>query len=123
MPSADRSAAKMFRTLRIARFVQVALAVACVLAVTGSVGLHPEPGGASAADASHGSAWKRPQPPDGPSHGCLACLAYRSIPLARLFGFVLQPGACAVSATPSPTPPVLAVASAPHEGRAPPAFS
>jgi len=123
MPSADRSAAKMFRTLRAVRFAQVALAVGCLLAVTGSVGLHPEPGGASAADPSHGSAWKRPQPPAGPSHGCLACLAHRSIPLGRLFGFVLQPGASAATSTPQPTPPLLVLVSAPHEGRAPPAFS
>src|SRR5262245_52581467 len=118
------SAAKMLSRLRIARLAHLALGLACLLAVTGSVGLHPEPEGTAENSAvSVTGIWKTPQAPGAPSHGCLACLAHRSIPLTRLFGMVLAPVACVGTLSLLPTTHLSAGASAPHEGRAPPASS
>ena len=111
----------MLWKLRAARLAHLALAVACLLAVTGSVGLHPEPDGVSDRVVSSASGtFKTPQPPPGPSHGCLACLAHRSVPLARLSGVVLQPGACIGPLVPLPQPHRTTFEPALHEGRAPP---
>ena len=118
------SAAQMFSRLRTARLAHLALGLACLLAVTGSIGLHPEPDGAGEnRTVSLTGIWKIPQPPGSASHGCLACLAHRSIPLTRLSGVVLAPVACVGTFSLLPTPRLSARASAPHEGRAPPASS
>jgi len=114
----------MLLKLRTARLAHLALALACLLAVTGSVGLHPEPEGASDGLVSGaGGMWKATQPPPGPTHGCLACLAHRSVPLARLSGVVLQPGACIGTLSPLPVQHRTAFAPSLHEGRAPPVSS
>src|SRR5215510_2703116 len=118
------SAAKMLSRLRIARLAHLALGLACLLAVTGSIGLHPEPDGASEdSAASITGVWKVPQAPGAPSHGCLACLAHRSVPLTRLSGVVLAPVACVGTLSLLPAPHLSVHASAPHEGRAPPTSS
>src|SRR5262249_22510619 len=124
MSPGEGSAPKMLWKVRTARLAHLALAVACLFGVTGSVGLHPEPDGASNVILTTASGtWKTPQPPPGPSHGCLACLAHRSIPLARLSGVVLQPGACVGTIAPLPQPHQPTFEPALHEGRAPPASS
>jgi hypothetical protein len=111
----------MLLKLRTARLAHLTLALACLLAVTGSVGLHPEPDGASDGFVSGaGGTWKAPQPPPGPSHGCLACLAHRSVPLDRLSGVVLQPGACIGTLAPIAPQHRTTFEPALHEGRAPP---
>ncbi|HEX7252078.1 MAG TPA: hypothetical protein VF376_04280 [Thermoanaerobaculia bacterium] len=110
--------------MRIARLAHLALGLACLLAVTGSVGLHPEPDGAAEnSTVSLTGIWKTPQPPGASSHGCLACLAHRSVPLTRLAGVVLAPVACVGTLSLLPTPHLSVRASAPHEGRAPPISS
>jgi hypothetical protein len=112
----------MLRTFRSLRLGQMALAFASVLAVTGSLGLHPEPAVVSSQPASDGSAqWQAPGGQDTATHDCLACLAHRSLSLPRLSGVVLEPGtAVALSfwwRTERPLPPPGRT----HAGRAPPA--
>jgi hypothetical protein len=123
MPAREGSATEMLQRLRIARFAQTALAAACLLAVTGSAGLHPEPGPAASDASIRSSAWERTQPPGAPSHGCLACLAHRSIPLASLLAFVQQIGACVAAVSPLTTPAPALQTPSPHQDRAPPAAS
>src|SRR5229473_5668874 len=83
----------MLRTFRSLRLGQMALAIASVLAVTGSLGLHPEPAVAHSQQTSDGSAqWQAPGGQDNTNHDCLACLAHRSVSLPRLSGVVLEPG-------------------------------
>jgi len=124
MSVSEGSATKMLSRLRTARLAHLALGLACLLAVTGSVGLHPEPDGVSEDSAvSVTGIWKIPPPPGAPSHGCLACLAHRSVPLTRLSGVVLTPVARVGTLPLLPAPHLSARASAPHEGRAPPASS
>jgi len=114
----------MLRTFRSLRLGQMALAIASVLAVTGSLGLHPEPAGAVPRHAADGLArWDSPRGPDKTSHDCLACLAHRSFSIPRLAGVVLQPGTavtvsfCSRTERPRPAP------ARTHAGRAPPASS
>jgi hypothetical protein len=114
----------MLRRLRKARFGQIALVIASLLAITGSFGLHPEPGTTTAATARDGFvSWHGPQAPDGASHDCLACLAHRTVTLPRPSGVVLQPVAAVtlLSAPRSGRP--LTVDRRTHEGRAPPAVA
>src|SRR6266508_5183680 len=114
---------KMFRALRNARFVQIVLLTAGVLAVSGSFGLHPEPEG-SGARVTTGDSWNAlGRAGAAAPHDCLLCLAHKSISLPRLSAVVLQPGS-AVHATPIAAPSLLLRLDAhPREGRAPPALS
>src|SRR6266568_1486178 len=112
----------MLRTFRSLRLGQMALAIASVLAVTGSLGLHPEPAAADSRQTSDGSAqWQAPGGEDNATHDCLACLAHRSLSLPRLSGVVLEPGTavplsfCRRTERPLPAP------GRTHAGRAPPA--
>jgi hypothetical protein len=123
MPRLEVRQQEMFSTLRTARLGQLAFALACVLAITGSVGLHPEPTGFSPEENRSGAAWNSPQAPDRPTHSCLACLAHRTVSLPRLFGVVLAPGATVASAARPRSPLPASLAATPHEGRAPPAQS
>jgi len=112
----------MFPALRKSRSTQTALALAGALAISSSLGLHPEP----ACDPSLLAAGSQPAVgvldfDHAASHGCMACLAHRSVSLPRLAGAVLQPGprVAAFSAQRLSNPPGLETAT--HEGRAPPA--
>ena len=114
----------MLSRLRTARLAHLALGLACLLAVTGSIGLHPEPDGSGEnKTVSLTGIWEIPQPPGAASHGCLACLAHRSIPLTPLCGVVLAPVTRVGMLSLLPAPHFSARASGPHEGRAPPASS
>jgi hypothetical protein len=111
----------MLRRLRNARFGQVALAIAGLLAIAGSFGLHPEPSGAD------GVARGRPLPGwsvasvvSGGSHGCPACLAHRAAPVARLVVALLAPPAPARACDAAPVATPRVSRSLPHDGRAPP---
>ena len=112
----------MLPRLSTASLAHLALGLACLLAVTGSIGLHPEPDASGEnRTVSLTGIWEIPQPPGAASHGCLACLAHRSIPLTQLCGVVLAPVTCVGTPSLLPAPHLSARASAPHEGRAPPA--
>src|ERR1700692_4070047 len=96
----------MFRALRGIRTAQLALLVAGVLAVSGSFGLHPEPG-ASTALAAHRPGWNAlDRSAKTETHDCYLCLAHRSVSLPRLSPVVLQSGS-AVCARPVVAPAPL----------------
>ncbi|HTD53520.1 MAG TPA: hypothetical protein VK780_10890 [Thermoanaerobaculia bacterium] len=114
----------MLRTFRSLRLGQLALAIASVLAVTGSLGLHPEPAVAQSRQASDGSAqWQAPGGQDTAGHECLACLAHRSVSLPGLTGVVLEPGTAVTLSFYQRTERPLPPPSRTHAGRAPPASS
>jgi hypothetical protein len=62
----------MFRWVRCASVVRVALGVAVLASIAAGFGLHPEPADSGIAPAGAGIAAKAAIPPV--SHGCLACL-------------------------------------------------
>ncbi len=112
----------MFQALRRSRYGQTVLALAGVLAISSSFGLHPEPACAVALrTADSAPVWTLAEASNGATHGCLACLAHRSVSLPRLSGVVLQPGASVAAAAARPTSPPASLETAPHQGRAPPA--
>ncbi|HYV41112.1 MAG TPA: hypothetical protein VEO02_04915 [Thermoanaerobaculia bacterium] len=113
----------MFRALRKARFAQIVLLTAGVLAASGSFGLHPEPKG-SGARVSSQTGWNALDRSGVTApHDCLVCLAHKSISHPRLSAVVLQPG-CAVNAIPAAAPSLLGrLEGHPCEGRAPPALT
>src|SRR6476646_4111190 len=84
----------MLLPMRKARFGQFALMIAGFLAVSGSFGLHPEPEPTLSAAAFPSSApgFTADRIAGEAQHGCLACLAHRSISLPRLAAVVLQTG-------------------------------
>ncbi|HSP93041.1 MAG TPA: hypothetical protein VLU06_00725 [Thermoanaerobaculia bacterium] len=110
----------MFRVLRKARFAQIVLLTAGILAVSGSFGLHPEPEGRAARVAT-GDGWSAlDRAGTTAPHDCLLCLAHKSLSLPRLSAAVLQRGS-AVHAAPAAASSLLGrLEGHPHEGRAPP---
>ena len=75
----------MFRALRTSPIVLLALALAAVLSVGGSLGLHPEPAapsGASGGDATFSSTTSRA---DAAPHRCLACLIFGATLISPIF--------------------------------------
>jgi len=62
----------MFRWVRCASVVRLALGVAVLASIAAGFGLHPEPADSGIAPAGAGIAAKAAIPPV--SHGCLACL-------------------------------------------------
>jgi|GEM_PF-2491665 len=113
----------MFRALRKARTTQIVLLVAGLLAVSGSFGLHPEPGGSTARVADR-QGWKAlDQSAAAETHDCYLCLSHRSVSLPRLAAVVLQ-SVAAVGAKPAAAPsPLGRLEFHPREGRAPPALA
>ena len=111
----------MFQALRRSRYGQTVLALAGLLAISSSFGLHPEPAQAAAPVAAEpGPALGVPQLANAGTHGCLACLAHRSVSLPRLSGVILQPGVRVAAAVTRPAPRPANLETAPYEGRAPP---
>jgi hypothetical protein len=111
----------MLRRLRYTRFGQVVLGIAGVLAITGSFGLHPEP--ASGATARRGTplpGWSEGSAISERSHGCPACLAHRTAPIARLIVALVAPAAPVREGDTAPVAPLHASPPLPHDGRAPP---
>lgn len=84
------STVTMLRTLRKARFVEVALAIGALLTLTGSLGLHPEPTGAEVFGGASSSESLKTLQATG-VHTCPVCLVHRSLSLSGLPGIVLQP--------------------------------
>lgn len=115
----------MFRALRVARCGKIALWIAGFLAVCGSFGLHPEPPAVQASLLAHSApGWHGNAAGDGnATHGCLACLAHRSVSVTGLTGVVLRPASSSgAPALPRVSPPI-SLEARPHDGRAPPALS
>src|SRR6266508_1948045 len=114
---------KMFRALRKARFAQIVLLTAGVLAVSGSFGLHPEPEGSGVRVSSRGGWNALDRSGVAAPHDCFLCLAHKSISLPGLSAVVLQPGR-AVNAIPAAAPSLLErLEGHPCESRAPPALT
>jgi hypothetical protein len=114
----------MLRKLKNARFGQIALVLASLLAITGSLGLHPEPTGALSTPTLDGlTRWDGPRVQDGARHDCLACLAHRSLSLLGPSGIGLEPGVLvALVQAPRSVRPLAAPLRI-HAGRAPPALA
>lgn len=80
----------MLRALRAERFARFLLLAAALLAVSGSFGLHPEPGGNAAgtpADIRDAGLWTPASIDVADADVCLACLAHRSVSLSALCVF------------------------------------
>ena len=112
----------MFQPLRRSGYGQTVFALAALLAISSAFGMHPEPTSARPLPSVDSSPlWTPVDVSDQVSHGCLACLAHRSVSLPRLCGAVLEPGASVTTAVARPTPQPADIKTAPHQGRAPPA--
>jgi hypothetical protein len=112
----------MFRSVKDARFVRIALLAAGVLVVTGSFGLHPEP--EHLAPAAAGAGWNGPAGSlETNPHICFACLALRSVPLPRLSAVVLAPRATEPASAAATLSLLGRLDSHPREGRAPPSLA
>lgn len=113
----------MFRSMRKARFGQLALLIAGFLAVSGSFGLHPEPEPAQAVAAAAGSGWNALDTTgESNPHACLACLSHRSISLPRLAAVVLQQASAVAPVADAAPSPLGRLEVQPREGRAPPSL-
>lgn len=108
----------MFHAVRKARLTELALALASVLTLLSSVGLHPEPPLAPSVPETAG--WSLAAKLTAGPHECPICLANRPVSLNNLSAVVLAPAAsvqapfCPTISRPARTDP------SPHEGRAPP---
>lgn len=112
----------MLRASRDARPIRLLLLIAAIFAVAGSFGLHPEPLGAeenplASADRPE---WDAGVSAADASHGCMACLAHRSVSLAGLVVFVPASDATHVATPTAPVEPVRVLAAGTVDGRAPP---
>jgi len=112
------SAFEMLQALRKVRFTELALALASVLTVLGSLGLHPEP--AVAGPANEIPAWDGSGRAASGPHDCPICLAHRSVPLNHPSAVVLEP----ISSVPAHLCLTIwlldRLAPSPHGERAPP---
>lgn len=109
----------MLSHLRSARLTRALVALAAVLCVTTSVGLHAEPGDLA---APHHAAGLHPAGHESiaPAHSCLLCLLYGSVLLASAS---TAPAATLLALANAPRPLSVRTGSVPfdaHEGRAPP---
>jgi len=115
----------MLRSCRDARPIRFLLLAAAIFAVTGSFGLHPEPLGSEEVPTASADRpeWDAGSSANEPSHGCLACLAHRSVSLTGLAvfvpAFVLPRAACVVS----PLARIRRLPAPTDDGRAPPSLA
>lgn len=116
----------MLSACRAARSGRILLLAAALLAVAGSFGLHPEPGieGREGREGRLASSvapeWNAGVSADAVAHGCLACLAHRSVSLAGLAVFVPASNASHPAPPAVPVEPVRVLAARTVDGRAPP---
>ncbi len=115
-----RSRFAMLRACRVARSVRLLLLVGALFAVAGSFGLHPEPTAEDVGAATDRTAWTAGAPADSASHGCMACLAHRSVSLQALCVFVPAADVTHVAVVASPVDLLLPSADTTDDGRAPP---
>jgi len=109
---------EMLYTLRKARFTELALALASVLTVLASLGLHPEP--AVAGPPSPVPAWETSARTASGAHECPVCLAHRTVSLQDPSPVVLEPIASVPALWCRKISPPQRPDSSPHAGRAPP---
>jgi hypothetical protein len=110
----------MFRQMRSARAVHLALSIAALLAIGGSFGLHPEPGaGAGTPSAGGISTVKDVASP----HGCLACLTHGVALVSPLAGIIPDGAASTPSSLVFELDPSGRLSGRNHSGRSPPARS
>ena len=118
----------MLRLIQSARLARALMLATGVLVVTGSFGLHPEPGAGGAAlspvsAAARGAAWSAEAPKSTTSHACPACLTHRPVSIARLAGVLLHTETrFAALAAPEVDRPT-SQPDRPYKDRAPPAVS
>jgi predicted cobalt transporter CbtA len=106
----------MLRVIRSARFGQIALGIAGILAIAGSFGLHPEP---ASAPRFAGARWSAAIISSA-THGCPVCLAHRPAPVAALVVTLLGPPDAVGEPQPASVPAVRPTAPLAQDGRAPP---
>jgi len=112
----------MLRRLRLALPVRTALCLAALLSVTGSIGLHAEPGSAQGPRAVAAIGAATPVRAGSITHTCLICVLYGSVfpssgssVVQGIAPALLGPATGQESHAESPVAPC-------HDGRAPPAF-
>lgn len=111
----------MLRVFRRLRIGHIALAIASLLAVTGSLGLHPEPASTPSPCSFDGTTrWHSGAEPNGNTHDCLVCLSHRSLSALRLSIVTLEPGAAVRALLATRTQQPIPAPSRAHAGRAPP---
>jgi hypothetical protein len=112
----------MLKAARGSRVAWVALAVAAVLSIGSSTGLHPEQPNVGRVDSSAGDGLHRARGDSAP-HVCLACLTYGATVAARLGPtLVSNEGARPLVPHDRPGPPGR-TAARPLSGRSPPLSS
>jgi hypothetical protein len=110
----------MLRRTRNTSVVRLALAVAVLLALGASFGLHPEPASQGSPSGVSGISTARRVPAP---HGCLACLAHGAAMVSPLFGIVLVAApSSAAGLSEGPLPPAR-LTCRDLSGRSPPARS
>ncbi len=108
----------MLYALRKARIAELLLALAALLTVSGSLGLHPEP--SVVGSPSEHPGWEVSSKSTAVPHDCPICLVHRPLSLSDPFGVVLKPLSnvptllCVAVSAPQRPP------ASPHAGRAPP---
>lgn len=107
----------MLRACRAARWVPIVLFAAALLTVAGSFGLHPEPVSEPGAPE-----WSAGASESAGAHGCLACLAHRSISVVGASVFAPAAAVAVAAAAPAPVRALSLFAAPGIDGRAPPAL-
>jgi hypothetical protein len=110
----------MLRKIRTMPAVRLALALAVLLAVGASFGLHPEPGSQSAPSAVGGITKVRAA---AAPHDCLACLTHGAAIAAPLAGIVLEADSTSPAGPSGGSIPPARLARRDLSGRSPPARS
>jgi hypothetical protein len=110
----------MLRACRAARSGRVLLLAAALLALAGSFGLHPEPLAEEGVPSSAAPEWSTGASTDSATHGCMACLAHRSVSLSGLAVYVPASDATHAAPPAAAVEPVRVFASRTVDGRAPP---
>ena len=109
----------MLQAVRAARWARILLLAAAFLAVAGSFGLHPEPDAMRPLGAV-ASAWTAEETAASGAHDCLACLAHRSVSLARLSVFAPTAARSVRAPVPIPARRIRLFTPRLDDGRAPP---
>ncbi|HXM75561.1 MAG TPA: hypothetical protein VN971_02175, partial [Thermoanaerobaculia bacterium] len=109
----------MLQAVRAARWARILFLAAAFLAVAGSFGLHPEPDTLRPFAAS-ASAWTATGTAASGAHDCFACLAHRSMSLARLSVFAPTAARSVGASVPLPARRIRLFTPRLDDGRAPP---
>jgi hypothetical protein len=110
----------MLRQTRNRPAVRLALAVALLLALGASFGLHPEPASQGSPSGVSGISTARSA---AAPHGCLACLTHGATMVSPLFGIVLEAAPSSATGLPEGSLPPARLTCRDLSGRSPPARS